>query len=159
MKNSKDHKNNINNIPNDNPSKAMDSRKEVERSNDAKIDQDLPGYPHHPAKETAMTKRTESHRPHADVENIPSGTNESGVNGRFNNHEKEIPGKNPEVSGSNQDVSDRKAGGSGNLEIHDSENQETGKPQNVSNEDLENKESIPGSPSIDENDSFNTERI
>ena len=37
-------------IPENDPSKAMDSKREVEQSNDPKTDQDFPGYPHYPAK-------------------------------------------------------------------------------------------------------------
>jgi hypothetical protein len=59
------------NIPSNDPSKAMDSKKEVEQSNDEKTDQDFPGYPHYPAKEDIMNQRTDSHRVDMDVENLP----------------------------------------------------------------------------------------
>jgi hypothetical protein len=40
------------------PSKPMDSRKEVEQSRDPKTDTDFPGYPHYPAKEDIMNPDT-----------------------------------------------------------------------------------------------------
>ena len=55
-----------------NPSKAMDSKKEVERSNDPKTDQDFPGYPHYPAREDIMDQRNDFTRENIDVENLPN---------------------------------------------------------------------------------------
>src|SRR6476469_7902524 len=75
--------NSDNRIPENDRSKPMDSKKEVEQSNDEKTDQDFPGYPHYPAKEDIMDQRTDSHRVDMDVENLPS-RNASGVNERFN---------------------------------------------------------------------------
>jgi hypothetical protein len=34
--------------------KAMNEKKDVKNSNDKKIDQDFPGYPHYPAKDDIM---------------------------------------------------------------------------------------------------------
>src|SRR5881275_762145 len=70
-------------VPENNPSKPMDSKREVEQSNDEKTDQDFPGYPHYPAKEDIMDQRTDSHRVDMDVENLPSGRNATGVSQRF----------------------------------------------------------------------------
>src|SRR6476620_3323340 len=70
-------------IAENNPSKVMDSKRDVENSNDPKIDQDFPGYPHYPAKEDIMDKRTDSHRVDADVENLPNSRNAPGVDQRF----------------------------------------------------------------------------
>ena len=47
-----DNNSDRNKIPENDPSKAMDSKREVERSDDAKIDQDFPGYPHIPPGKT-----------------------------------------------------------------------------------------------------------
>src|SRR6478609_8195041 len=70
-------------IPENDPSKAMDSKREVEQSNDEKTDQDFPGYPHYPAKEDIMDQRTGSKRIDMDVENLPGNRNTTGVNQRF----------------------------------------------------------------------------
>ena len=61
----------------------MDSKKEVERSNDAKTDQDFPGYPHYPAREDIMDKRNDFTKENIDVENLPNSKNLSGVSQRF----------------------------------------------------------------------------
>jgi len=116
------------------PSKAMDSKTEVARSNDPKIDQDFPGYPHYPAKEDIMDQRTDSHRVDMDVENLASGPNRSGLNQRFA-HETEQ--RNP--------VSDRSREEEESPEesaVLNTSADEIGTPQNVSNEDLdENRDS------------------
>src|SRR5215203_893925 len=71
------------NIPANNASKPMDSKKDVERSPDEKTDQDFPGYPHYPAKEDIMDQRTGVHRVDANLEELGTGPNASGVNQRF----------------------------------------------------------------------------
>src|SRR4026208_2145881 len=71
-----------------NPSKAMDSKKEVERSNDPKTDQDFPGYPHYPAREDIMDKRNDFTKENIDVENLPNSRNLSGVNQRYSTGQK-----------------------------------------------------------------------
>ena len=124
---------NKNNIPDQDPSKAMDSRREVEQSNDQKTDQDFPGYPHYPAKEDIMDQRTDSHRVDLDVENIPSNRNVSGVGQRF----KQVQEENLENEESG-------------LSLEENRNEEIGKPQNVSNEDLDRPETIPGTRNEDE---------
>ena len=124
---------NKNNIPDQDPSKAMDSRREVEQSNDQKTDQDFPGYPHYPAKEDIMDQRTDSHRVDLDVENIPSNRNVSGVGQRF----KQVQEENLENEESG-------------LSSEENRNEEIGKPQNVSNEDLDRPETIPGTRNEDE---------
>ena len=123
---------NKNNIPDKDPSKAMDSRREVEQSNDQKTDQDFPGYPHYPAKEDIMDQRTDSHRVDLDVENIPSNRNVTGVGQRF----KQVQEENQE----NEETAS----------LEDNRNEEIGKPQNVSNEDLDRPETIPGTRDEDE---------
>jgi hypothetical protein len=123
---------NKNNIPDQDPSKAMDSRREVEQSKDQKTDQDFPGYPHYPAKEDIMDQRTDSHRVDLDVENIPSNRNVSGVGQRF----KQVQEENLENEESPS--------------LEDNRNEEIGKPQNVSNEDLDRPETIPGTRNEDE---------
>lgn len=107
------------NIPENDPPKPMDSKRDVENSPDEKTDQDFPGYPHYPAKEDIMDQRTGSHRVDADLENTGTSQNASGVNQRF------------------QPVQDDA----------DNRNEETGLPQNVSNEDL--GKDVPGTD-IDE---------
>src|SRR5881275_1577699 len=70
-------------VPENNPSKPMDSKRDVEQSNDEKTDQDFPGYPHYPAKEDIMDQSTDSYRVDMDVENLPNNRNRSGVSERF----------------------------------------------------------------------------
>src|SRR3954469_9061906 len=57
-------------IAENNPSKAMDSKREVEKSNDEKIDQDFPGYPHYPAKDDILNPDNYNERVDLDVENL-----------------------------------------------------------------------------------------
>lgn len=107
-------------VPENDPSKAMDSKREVEQSPDPKTDQDFPGYPHYPAREDIMDQRNDIHREDIDVENLPNSRNVTGVSQRF-------PGTNaaqPEENGSGFD--DRP--------------EERGTPQNVENDDLGIKE-------------------
>ncbi|HEX2607971.1 MAG TPA: hypothetical protein VHK91_11350 [Flavisolibacter sp.] len=112
---SSEHKNDQNSQNRENdPSKAMDSKQEVAQSNDEKTDQDFPGYPHYPAKEDIMDQRTDSHRADRDVENLPNGSNTSGVSQRF--------------------AQDQAA------DVNDARNEEMGTPQNVSNEDLDSED-------------------
>lgn len=116
---------NNNRIPDNNPSKPMDSRNEVERANDEKINQDFPGYPHYPAKEDIMNQETGNHRVDVDVEKFAGGQNASGLNERFIADEKKQSNFN-------------------DLEAFGGDNSEIGTPQNVSNEDLKTRD-IPGS--------------
>ncbi len=105
-----------------NPSKAMDSKKEVEQSPDPKTDQDFPGYPHYPAKEDIMDQRTDSHRVDADVENMPAGVNRTGVSQR-------IASTTPDPTVLPEGVTDE-------LDLLNTTDDEVGQPHNVSNEDL-----------------------
>lgn len=131
-------------IPQNNPSKPMDSKQEVARSNDHKIDQDFPGYPHYPAKEDVMDERSGNYRVDEDVEKIAANPNRSGVSQRF---EPEQPGKKapaPRAGEGNanadeDDVSDDE------LATLNSRDQEIGIPQNVTGEDLSSKRNLPGS--------------
>lgn len=108
------------------PSKPMDSEREVEQSNDAKIDQDFPGYPHYPAKEDIMDQRTDAHRVDVDVENLASGGNATGVNQRF------IRAEESKKTNAPSDDDQEKE-----LEMLNSKEAEIGVPQNISNEDIE----------------------
>ena len=120
----KNNRDKQNRIPENDPSKAMDSKREVEQSPDEKTNQDFPGYPHYPAKEDMMHQRPESHRVDADLENLPSGPNRTGVSQRFttnrsNNEEPQLP------EGVNDD-----------LDLLNTTDDEIGQPHNVSNEEL-----------------------
>jgi len=117
--------------PQQNPSKAMDSKKEVEQSPDPKTDQDFPGYPHYPAKEDIMDKRTESHRVDADVENFPTSANRTGVSQRFLSSTNE-----------NEEVASTGYGANDQLDITDSEEDEIGKRHNVSNEEINERHQV-----------------
>lgn len=148
-----------NKIPENDPSKAMDSKKEVERSNDEKTDQDFPGYPHYPAREDIMDKRNDYTKENIDVENLPNSKNVTGVNQRYlsgqNRDKGEIPkNENDELEiseGTDADVDDD------DLAILNSTDAEIGRPQNVSNEDLESDLDIPGSELDDENEELGEE--
>ena len=134
MKAENNRENNRNNIPDHDPSKAMDSRKEVEQSKDPKTDQDFPGYPHYPAKEDIMDQSSETDRVDLDVENIPSNRNVTGLSQRFRE---------------NQDAGSE-TGGEDAISLSGAEEEEVGKPHNVSNEDLGREEKDPGTQPGDE---------
>lgn len=128
-------------ISQNNQSKPMDSKKEVEQSPDAKTDQDFPGYPHYPAKEDIMNQESGDYRVDADVEGMAAGPNASGFNQRYVASQ-EAQGKN--------DVMPRAEGESDDLAAVNSRDSEIGLPQNVSNEDLAAEASAPGSETDDE---------
>lgn len=162
MKRNNDKNNDQNRgVPENDPSKAMDSKREVEQSNDAKIDQDFPGYPHYPAKEDIMDQRTGSHKVDMDMENLASSKNVTGVSQRFarsqdGNKNSPSPGEedNDDLNmrtGSDADVNDD------DLAVLNSTNDEIGTPQNVSNEDLNTDLDIPGTELDDDNESIGEE--
>lgn len=159
--NDKDNKRNTG-IPENDPSKAMDSKREVEQSNDPKTDQGFPGYPHYPAKEDIMDQRTGSHKVDMDMENLASAKNATGVSQRFartqGNERNFLPQDQPEEnndlnirSGTDADVNDD------DLAVLNSTDDEIGVPQNVSNEDLNTDLDIPGSELDDDNESIGEE--
>jgi len=125
-------------IPENNPSKAMDSKREVEQANDPNIGEDFPGYPHYPAKEDIMDQRTDTHRVDMDVENLPSGHNATGVSQRF---------VTSQQADRNSDLSEQ-SDENDHLAVLDSKDEETGAPHNVSKEDAGNN--IPGTDVLDE---------
>jgi hypothetical protein len=144
------------NIPENNPSKPMDSKREVEDSPDEKTDQDFPGYPHYPAKEDIMDQRTGSHRVDADIENMGTGPNASGVNQRFldgQDRQKAEQAMTPQPGSGRDDMQDEldiKMGNEADVNSDDlaalnSADAEIGTPQNVSNEDIYTDLDIPGS--------------
>src|SRR5687767_8450085 len=116
-------------IPENNPSKPMDSKREVEQSNDEKTDQDFPGYPHYPAKEDIMDQRTGAHRVDANLEEMGTGPNASGVNQRF------LAGQDRHQHA--QDVTPKAEGESDDLAAVNSTSDEIGNPPHISNEDLQ----------------------
>jgi hypothetical protein len=125
-----------NRIPENDPSKAMDSKKEVEQSNDAKTDQDFPGYPHYPAKEDIMDQRTDSHRVDMDVENLPSG-NKTGVSQRFTADSNR--GRNQESAPEEkeyQDIGPRTESGNQRATGLEGTNAEIGVPHNADNDSI-----------------------
>lgn len=148
-------------IPENDPSKAMDSKREVEQSNDEKTDQDFPGYPHYPAREDIMDSRTGTERVEADVENLPSGRNATGVSQRFvtaaekhrtgNESQKEEADDLGIQMGTEGDVNED------DLAVLNSADAEIGTPQNVSNEDLEPGLDVPGSELDDEQENVGEE--
>jgi hypothetical protein len=151
-------------VPENDRSKAMDSKREVAQSNDEKTDQDFPGYPHYPAKEDIMDQRTDTHRVDMDVEKLASSRNASGVSQRFAGDEQRAEQKKPASSApeSREDDLDIRMGNEADvtedeLSVLNSTDAEIGTPQNVSNEDLNTDLDIPGSELDDENESIGEE--
>jgi hypothetical protein len=154
-----------NDIPENNPSKAMDSKREVEQSNDAKTDQDFPGYPHYPAKEDIMDQRTGSHKVDMNVENLAGARNKTGVSQRFTRTQENQRNSSPQAQqpadennddlkirpGTEADVNDD------DLATLNSTNDEIGTPQNVSTEDLNTDLDVPGSELDDDNENIGEE--
>jgi hypothetical protein len=48
----------------------IDTKEEVQKSNDEHIDEDFPGYPHYPAKEDILNPQNHTDRVNANVENL-----------------------------------------------------------------------------------------
>ena len=152
-------------LPENNPSKSMDSKREVEQSNDPKTDQDFPGYPHYPAKEDIMDQRTGSHKVDMDVENMASSRNASGVSQRFmtgREGQRNSTGAEQTSADENNDVLGIRTGTGADVDDDDlailnSTNDEIGVPQNVSNEDLNTDLDVPGSELDDDNESIGEE--
>src|SRR6476661_4527042 len=137
-------------VAENNPSKAMDSKREVENANDPKIDQDFPGYPHYPSKEDIMDKRTDSHRVDEDVENLPNSRNVTGVDQRFRTAQDQRSadesqgsprsGSDPDSPDDFSDLNPRTQTTRDGLETLGSTNAEIGIPQNADNDDLNKRE-------------------
>lgn len=150
-------------IPENDPSKPMDSKKEVEQSNDPKIDQDFPGYPHYPAKEDIMDHRSDSTRADVDVEQL-SGRNKSSIDQQFlagQDRKRMENAMSPQPALGNDDL-DIQPGteadvNDDDLAILNSTNDEIGTPQNVSNDDINTDLDIPGSELDDDNESIGEE--
>jgi len=139
----------------------MDSKQDVAKSNDAKTDQDFPGYPHYPAKEDIMDQRTDSHRVDADMENMPNTNNKTGVSERFPTREQAKDAMTPQP-GLGDDELGIKQGteadvNSDDLAALNSTNNEIGVPQNVDNGDLNTDLDIPGAELDDENEVIGAE--
>lgn len=131
---SNDEKNSQDNIPRYNPSKAMDSKREVAQSPDEKTDQDFPGYPHYPAKEDIMNQSTGAHRVDAETEDYGTGPNQTNVNQRF------VAGKGNDRSQAVDNNNEYER----SLEATNTTNEEIGVPQNVTNQELDKDKNIPG---------------
>jgi hypothetical protein len=146
-----------------NPSKAMDSKREVEQSNDNKTDQDFPGYPHYPAREDIMDKRNDFTKENIDVENLPNSKNVSGINQRFlagqNNERAEEPRTSGTAGGDDLNIKEGTGGDvdDDDLAILNSTDAEIGRPQNVSNEELDTDLDVPGSELDDEDEELGEE--
>jgi hypothetical protein len=147
---------NDNKIPENDPSKAMDSKREVEQSPDNKTDQDFPGYPHYPAKEDIMDKRTDSHRVDVNVEDISNTRNVTGVSQRFGSErdkgQEQQPNQSTDPSDDFSDIGPRTEISNEGLETLGSRNAEIGIPQNADNDDLNKR--MPGTDLDDEDTSF-----
>ena len=142
---------NKSNIPETSTTKPMDSKQDVEKSNDAKTDQDFPGYPHYPAKEDIMDERTDNHRVDMDVENLPNSRNATNVDQRFTNGQNTGKAAGADLglrTGTEGDVT------TDDLLALNATDDEKGKPQNVSNDDLNTDLDVPGSELDDELDAI-----
>ncbi len=125
------------NAPENDPSKPMDSKRDVDKSNDEKIDQDFPGYPHYPGKEDIMDKRTDIHRVDMEVENIPNSKNTTGVSQRFTPSDlNDDAGAEKPDDDDYRDIGPRTEISKSDLKNLDSTNAEIGIPQNADNDDL-----------------------
>lgn len=58
-----------------NPDEVINTPDKVEESNDEKIDQDFPGYPHYPSEEDILNPENENKRADIDVENLTRSHN------------------------------------------------------------------------------------
>lgn len=146
--------------PDYNPSKAMDSKREVAQSNDEKTDQDFPGYPHYPAKEDVMDKRTDTHRVDMDVENLPNNRNTTGMAERFmagNDEDKANNAMSPQPGSGDDDLGIR-PGTEADLTNDDVtilntiDDAELGLPVGGEHDDLNTDLDIPGSELDDQNE-------
>ena len=145
-----------------NPSKAMDSKKEVEQSKDPKTDQDFPGYPHYPAREDIMDQRNDYIRENVDVENLPNSKNRSGVGQRFAAGNKSERSEEASDPGRADDDLGMRPGTDADVTNDDlaalrSIDAERGQPQNISNEDLNTDLDVPGSELDDDNEALGEE--
>jgi hypothetical protein len=68
------------------PDEVIDTPAEVEESNDEKIDEDFPGYPHYPAEDDILNPGNSNERLDIDVENLTRSNTISTI------HMKEIEG-------------------------------------------------------------------
>jgi hypothetical protein len=123
-------------IPEKSSTKQMDSKQDVEKSPDNKTDQDFPGYPHYPAKEDIMGQNSGSHRVDANLEEMDTARNTTGVTQRFAAGEEA-----PENASLQQGSAE---GESNSLAATNSTNAEIGTPQNVTSEELNSDTQRPG---------------
>lgn len=145
-------------IPENDLSKAMDSKKEVEQSNDARTDQDFPGYPHYPAKEDIMSQDSGFHKVDMNVEEIASGRNATGVNQRFTENRQKIEEpRQPNLEDVNKWRAPEQNVTEDELRVLNSTNDEIGVPQNVDDDELNSDLDIPGSELDDENERIGEE--
>ncbi len=148
-------------IPETSTTKPMDSKQDVANSNDAKTDQDFPGYPHYPAKEDIMDQRTDSHRVDADMENLTNSNNKTGVNERFPTEEQARNAMTPQPGLGTDDLN-IKSGTEADVTNDDlvalnTTNGEIGVPQNVDGDDLNTDLDIPGTDLDDEAEAIGEE--
>ena len=153
-----------NSVPDHNSSKAMDSRKEVEQSNDRKINQDFPGYPHYPAKEDMMDQRSDAQREDVDLENLTTKGNFSGLDQRFlagQDRGKVQRSMVPQPGSGNDELKLRMGNeadvNEDDLQILNATNSEIGTPQNILNEDMDLDLDVPGSELDDEAENIGEE--
>lgn len=118
------HKNSESDGNGDNPD-AMNTKRDVEQSPDEKTDQDFPNYPHHPSKEQDMDKDTATVPEQAKEESRQESDNNSGVSERF-----------PKQTNEASDLKDGEQTDA--LKTLQSEKEEIGVPQNVSDPEIEN---------------------
>ncbi len=127
--------------------------------NDPSKAEDFPGYPHYPAREDIMDQRNDYVREDLDVENLPNSRNKTGVSQRSEtntNNEKTGDSLTPGFSLDDEELDMREGTeadvNEDDLAILNATNDEIGRPQNVSNEDLNTDLDIPGSELDDKNE-------
>ena len=80
------------NQENDKPPEPITTPEEVPESNDEKIDQDFPGYPHYPAKDDILNPENRSQRVEVDIENFSPLNANTDINLNKNNVAQKIEG-------------------------------------------------------------------
>lgn len=118
-----------NNDAQTNRTDPMDEKQDVRQSNDEKIQQDFPGFPGHPSKPATMSADTSNPEEDRKLQETDAAENRTGVAQRFEpENESRSEQQLPNADKRNQEIED-----------------ETGVPQNVTRDDLENPQDIPGS--------------
>lgn len=135
--NNADRKKAADSNPANDASEPMNTKQDVAQSPDERTDQDFPGFPHHPSRESDMGKDTSKKDTDLKVEE-DAADNNSGVGQRFGS-ENEQEDKGERKNASHDDAKEIE-----HLEALDSKEKEIGTPQNITNQQLEKEGKLPG---------------